>query len=68
MTNPPIDPFREKIVMSLRQNIGPQYNLLETNAEQCRRLVIDNPVLSLKELDAIKRLQSAEVRTCLTCS
>jgi glutamate synthase (NADPH/NADH) len=44
VTNPPIDPFREQIVMSLACPIGPQANILEPSAEQCRRLFIEQPV------------------------
>ena len=32
VTNPPIDPFREKIVMSLACPIGPEGNLIEPNS------------------------------------
>ena len=62
VTNPPIDPFREKIVMSLRQAIGPAVNLLSTDPSQCRRLIVENPVLSLRELEAIKKI--SEVAVC----
>lgn len=34
VTNPPIDPFREKVVMSLQCPIGPEANILEPNAKQ----------------------------------
>ncbi|KAF2859209.1 glutamate synthase-like protein [Piedraia hortae CBS 480.64] len=53
VTNPPIDPIREAVVMSLASYIGPQGNLLEMNAEQCRRLFLPSPMLSLSELNAI---------------
>lgn len=61
VTNPPIDPFRERIVMSLRQVIGPTYNMLETDRRQCQRLVLENPVLSLRELEAVKRINQVAV-------
>lgn len=53
VTNPPIDPIREEIVMSLDCYIGPQGNLLETKPDQCNRLKISSPILSNKELNAI---------------
>lgn len=34
VTNPPIDPFREKVVISLQCPIGPEANILEPSAEQ----------------------------------
>ncbi|CAH1799875.1 unnamed protein product [Owenia fusiformis] len=54
VTNPPIDPFREKIVMSLACPVGPETNILEPTLEQCRRLWLHQPILSLKDLDVIK--------------
>lgn len=57
VTNPPIDPIRESIVMSLRTFIGPEGNLLELSASQCRRLCLPSPVLSLEELASITNMQ-----------
>jgi len=54
VTNPPIDPFREKIVMSLACPVGPEGNILEPGAEQCHRLWLENPILSLGDLQSIK--------------
>ena len=47
MTNPPIDPFREKIVMSLACPIGPEGNILQPDENQCQRIWLENPILSL---------------------
>lgn len=55
VTNPPIDPFREKIVMSLQCPIGPEGNLLHPSAEQTHRLWISNPILSRTDLAILKR-------------
>ena len=46
VTNPPIDPLREKIVMSLETTIGLSFGLFEENAEHAKRLIIGSPVLS----------------------
>lgn len=54
VTNPPIDPFREKIVMSLACPIGPEANILESSIEQCRRLWLEQPILSINDLEVIK--------------
>ncbi|XP_042242518.1 glutamate synthase [NADH], amyloplastic-like isoform X2 [Homarus americanus] len=54
VTNPPIDPFREKIVMSLACPIGPEANILEPSAKQCHRIFLENPMLSLQDLEVIK--------------
>lgn len=55
VTNPPIDPIREEIVMSLVCPVGPEGNLLaEPGAEHCRRLNVTHPVLSLEEMETLK--------------
>ena len=46
VTNPPIDPIREAIVMSLNTCFGPERNLFEQTAEHARRLEVRSPVLS----------------------
>lgn len=56
VTNPPIDPIREAIVMSLECYVGPQGNLLEMNASQCHRLLLPSPVLSVEECSALKNI------------
>jgi glutamate synthase (ferredoxin) len=54
VTNPPIDPLREKLVMSLTVELGERGNLLEPKPEHARRLKLESPVLTDTELDAIK--------------
>ena len=55
VTNPPIDPFREKIVMSLQCPLGPEGNLLKPSAEQVHRIWLPNPILSVDDIEVIKR-------------
>ncbi|XP_012090082.1 glutamate synthase [NADH], amyloplastic isoform X3 [Jatropha curcas] len=56
VTNPPIDPIREKIVTSMECMIGPEGDLTETTQEQCRRLSLKGPLLSIEEMEAIKKM------------
>lgn len=56
VTNPPIDPIREAIVMSLECYIGPQGNLLEMGASQCYRLLLPSPVLSIEDFNALRNI------------
>lgn len=63
VTNPPIDPFREKIVMSLMCPIGPVSNFLEPNELQVHRLFLSQPILSLKDLEVIKNTNYRGWRT-----
>ena len=58
VTNPPIDPIRESIVMSLECYVGPQGNILEVRESQCHRFTLPSPVLSLESFNALQHLQS----------
>ena len=53
VTNPPIDPLREWIVMSLKMQLGERGNLLDPQPENARMLKIESPVLNVAELEAI---------------
>ncbi|MFP5305392.1 MAG: glutamate synthase large subunit, partial [Gammaproteobacteria bacterium] len=46
VTNPPIDPLREQIVMSLECQLGAEKGMFEETPERAARLLIDSPVLS----------------------
>ncbi len=63
VTNPAIDSIREELVMSLECYIGPEGNLLETTEQQCHRLRVPHPILTNKELSAIKHMDHAGWRT-----
>lgn len=54
VTNPPIDPIREEMVMSLVCPVGPEANMLEVGPEHCARLVVENPIIALEEMQALK--------------
>ncbi|EPQ58378.1 NADPH-dependent glutamate synthase [Gloeophyllum trabeum ATCC 11539] len=62
VTNPPIDPIREAIVMSLEAYVGPEGNLLEMKAEQCHRILLPSPIISIEEMNAMKNLKVAYSR------
>lgn len=59
VTNPPIDPIRESIVMSLECYVGAEGNLLALEESQAGRLVLPSPILSVEELQALEKLQVA---------
>jgi glutamate synthase (NADPH/NADH) len=59
VTNPPIDPIRESIVMSLQTFVGPEGNLLEINKTQMNRLMLPSPVLTIEEMTALQHLKVA---------
>ncbi len=63
VTNPPIDPIREEIVMSLESYVGPQKNILEETAEHCRRLKVKEPVLTNEKLERIRTIIAKGFKT-----
>ena len=62
VTNPPIDPLRESVVMSLETNLGHERNLFEEDAEHAARLVISTPVLSGQRLRQLQTLPYEDLR------
>ncbi|XP_021729069.1 glutamate synthase 1 [NADH], chloroplastic-like isoform X3 [Chenopodium quinoa] len=56
VTNPPIDPIREKIVTSMECMIGPEGDLTEMTELQCHRLSLKGPLLTIEEMEAVKKM------------
>ncbi len=56
VTNPPIDPIREQLVMSLVTNIGPKPNLIAETPEACRRIKLQQPILTNADLQKIRTI------------
>ena len=56
VTNPPIDPIREELVMSLVSMIGPRPNLLGRQAGTHKRLEVAQPVLTNADLEKIRTI------------
>ncbi|MDH3325897.1 MAG: glutamate synthase large subunit [Gammaproteobacteria bacterium] len=60
VTNPPIDPLRENIVMSLETCFGREQNLFEETADHADRLLVDSPVISQGKFDQLLSLDDAK--------
>jgi glutamate synthase (NADPH/NADH) large chain/glutamate synthase (ferredoxin) len=56
VTNPPIDPIREELVMSLTTSIGPKPNLMYEHPESCRRIRVKQPILTNADLQKIREI------------
>ncbi len=56
VTNPPIDPIREEMVMSLTSFIGTERNILEETPEHCHTLKLDHPILTNRDLEKLRRV------------
>ena len=58
VTNPPIDPIREAIVMSLNSFIGPKPNLLDINAvNPPMRLEVSQPILDFQDMARLRNIE-----------
>ncbi|HAD86131.1 MAG TPA: glutamate synthase large subunit, partial [Rhodospirillaceae bacterium] len=59
VTNPPIDPIREELVMSLVSFIGPRPDLLDLgHGGEHKRLEVDQPIMSNADLERIRRIEN----------
>ena len=56
VTNPPIDPIREAVVMSLQAGVGAEVNLLTEVPEQAHQLVMSQPILRNHELEKLRQV------------
>jgi glutamate synthase domain-containing protein 2/glutamate synthase domain-containing protein 1/glutamate synthase domain-containing protein 3 len=63
VTNPPIDPLRESIVMSIRTGVGSEANLLTEGPDHAHQLVIPHPILRNSELESLRGVDSSVFRS-----
>jgi glutamate synthase domain-containing protein 2/glutamate synthase domain-containing protein 1/glutamate synthase domain-containing protein 3 len=63
VTNPPIDPIRESVVMSIRTGVGSEANLLDEGPDHAHQLVIPHPILRNHELEALRGVDSTVFRS-----
>jgi glutamate synthase domain-containing protein 2 len=61
VTNPPIDPIREEIVMSLISYIGAERNILSEAPENCHMLKLAHPLLTNIELEKLRRVSTGDL-------
>jgi glutamate synthase (NADPH/NADH) large chain len=59
VTNPPIDPIRENIVMSLETCFGRERNMFEETADHANRLLVHSPVLSHSKFSQMMALEDS---------
>ncbi len=63
VTNPPIDPYRENLVMSLMSFIGREGNLLDETPEHCHQLKLTHPILSNDDIEKLKKTNLPGIKT-----
>ncbi|MFL5345577.1 MAG: glutamate synthase large subunit [Hyalangium sp.] len=61
VTNPPIDPIREALVMTLGTELGPEGNTFEETPEQCHRLALPGPILTNGQLAKLASIRGEGV-------
>jgi len=54
VTNPPLDGIREEMITDISLTLGEDHNIFDFTELQCRKLKIQNPVISKEDLDKIK--------------
>ncbi|KPK55070.1 MAG: glutamate synthase [Thiotrichales bacterium SG8_50] len=54
VTNPPIDPLREGLVMSLMMFTGKRPNILQETAQHCRQLKLPHPILTNEDIERLR--------------
>lgn len=58
VTNPPIDPIRERMVMSLATFVGNNDNLLEEDPKHCHTVALKHPILTSTELEKLRSIDT----------
>ena len=61
VTNPPIDPIRERSVMSLHVKLGISQNILNAKTENVPFISLEHPILTIEELEKIKFIDSCSL-------
>jgi glutamate synthase (NADPH/NADH) large chain len=60
VTNPPVDPIREELVMSLRSYIGVERNILAETPQHCHTLKLKHPMLINRDLEKLRRVSQGD--------
>jgi glutamate synthase domain-containing protein 2/glutamate synthase domain-containing protein 1/glutamate synthase domain-containing protein 3 len=65
VTNPPIDPLREGLVMSLLAFTGKQRNLLDETPEHCRQLELPHPILTNEDMQRLRTVKRNDFKVAV---
>jgi glutamate synthase (NADPH/NADH) large chain len=63
VTNPPLDGIREEIITDISLAIGGDYNIFDIESKHCKKLKIQNPVISKEDLDKIKNIDHPDFKS-----
>ncbi|MDU8886743.1 glutamate synthase large subunit [Yeosuana sp. MJ-SS3] len=62
VTNPPLDGIREELITDISLTLGKDYNIFDINDNHCKKLKINNPVISKQDLDKIKSYKNPDFK------
>jgi len=62
VSNPPIDPIRERSIMSLHTSVGRIFNILSETPQHCKQITMEQPVLKNNELEKIRDIFESNFR------
>ena len=65
VTNPPIDPIRERFVMSIKTYLGKRGSILKETAQQANLISLDSPILSSASYDALTKGKSLKDKSAV---
>ena len=60
VTNPPLDGIREEMITDISLTLGSDHNIFDINDKHCKKLKIQNPIISKHDLDKIKNYQEED--------
>ena len=63
VTNPPLDGIREEIITDISLAIGGDYNIFDIAPKHCKKLKIQNPVISNEDLDKISNINHPDFKS-----
>jgi glutamate synthase (NADPH/NADH) large chain len=63
VTNPPIDPIRERDVMSLNAHLGSSDNILRPSAHQAKFIHLDHPLLTNDQLNKLRQINHNDFKS-----
>ena len=65
VTNPPIDPIRERFVMSTKTYLGRRGSILKETSQQANLISLESPILSKASFDALTKNKGLKNKTAL---
>ena len=63
VTNPPLDGIREEIITDISLSIGGDFNIFDIEPKHCKKLKIQNPVISNEDLDKVRNINHEDFKS-----